>query len=74
MADSSEDKLSDSSYNLIVVSDEDSEDSVRENELENELAAIVFFPSVLCIMLPGTGTSLEISWSKIKPDRENAVT
>ena len=73
MADSSEDELSDSSGNFIFVSNEDSEDSVREDELENELAAI-FFPSVRCIMLPRTGTSFEISRSKNKPDRENAVT
>ena len=66
MADSSEDGLSDSSGNLSVVSDKgfevssSSEDSVREDELENELAAI-FFPPVPCIILPRTGTSLGIS-------------
>ena len=50
MADSSEDELSDSSGNLSVVSDDEFEvsssleDSVREDELENELTAI-FFPT-----------------------------
>ena len=51
---------------MSFISDEDfevsssSEDSVREDELENELAAI-FFPPVPCIILPRTGTSLGIS-------------
>ena len=49
MANNSEDELSDSFRNSSVVSDEDfeisssSEVNVREDELENELAAI-FFP------------------------------
>ena len=53
MAGSSEDELSDSSRNSSVVSYEDfevsssSEDSVRVDELENELAAIFFFTSSL---------------------------
>ena len=50
MANSNEDELSDSSGNLIVVSDEDfevssnSEDSVREDELEIEYDSAVSRP------------------------------
>ena len=53
MANSSEDELSDSSRNLSVVSNEifevssSSEDSIREDELENELAPIFFFQRFL---------------------------
>ena len=52
--------------NLSVVSDQDfeasssSEDSVREDELEIEHGSAVSRP-VHCIILPRTGTSLEIS-------------
>ena len=66
MADSSEDELSNFFGNLSVVSVNDfevsssSEESVREEKLENELAAMFFSP-VRCIILPRTGTSHEIS-------------
>ena len=66
MADSSADELSDSSGNLSVISKENfevsssSEDSVREDELEIEHGSAVSRP-VRCIILPRTGTSLEIS-------------
>ena len=65
MADSSKDELSDSSGNLSVVLDEDfevsssSEGNVR-HELEIERGNAVSRP-VRCIILPRTGTSLEIS-------------
>ena len=66
MADSSEDEFSDSYCNLSVVSDKDFEvsssleDSVREDELKIEYGRAVFRPA-RCIILPRTGTSLEIS-------------
>ena len=81
MADSNEDELCDAYGNLIVVSDEEfkifssSEDSVREDEMEIELGSAVSRP-VLCIILPRTRTSFEISreqQTKNKPVRENAV-
>ena len=66
MADSSEDELPDSFGNLSIVSDEDfkvsssSEDSVREDELEFKHGSALSRP-VRCIILLGTGTSLETS-------------
>ena len=66
MADSCEDELTVSSGNLSVVSGKDfevsssSEDSVREDESEKEHGSAVS-RQVLCIILPRTRTSLEIS-------------